>query len=146
MLLVSILDKGKRLISALSFFIILSMIMTGCVDLHAGKRPFDYPNSVWVCEDPYIYIVVDEHKITESYLRIGDELQQFDLCFDFGRGVDALKLDIAVVEEESFLFQGECEFGKDRFTITLTKDNLWNWKYQKLTFVRRTGDGLRETS
>ena len=135
-MLASILGEWKKSVFAFILLMIISVLMSACVDMYAGTRPFDYPNSIWVCDEPYIYFTVDADKNIEAYWFNGENFQQFDLCFDYGYGVDALKLDTKLIDNESILFQGSCNFGKIRFTIYLEKDNLWNGKYHKLTFVR----------
>ena len=41
-----------------------------------------------------------------------------------------------VLSDETLLFWGDCKFSKDRFTIQIREDNLWNGAYSKLIFTR----------
>lgn len=56
--------------------------------------------------------------------------------FRSGYGVDAYVNRKAVLSDESLLFWGDCKFSKDRFTIQIREDNLWNGAYSKLILTR----------
>lgn len=51
-------SNNKRMAGMILCLLCLAALLAGC-DPAAGKRPVDYPNSRWVCEDPHIEIVVD---------------------------------------------------------------------------------------
>lgn len=104
--------------------------------MHSGTRPFDYPNSVWVCETPYIRVTVGPNKETKAYFRSDLGEQEFQLLFGYGTDVDAIKAGTRLVSDETILFQGHCVFAQDHFTIFLTTDNIWDDSYYKLYFVR----------
>ena len=58
----------------------LAALLSGC-DLAAGKRPVDYPNSRWVCEDPHIEIVVDgKGRYTSTLVEADGEETRFFLA------------------------------------------------------------------
>ena len=127
-------SNNKRMAGMILCLLCLAALLAGC-DLAAGKRPFDYPNSRWVCEDPHIEIVVDEKGRYTSTL-IGDdgEEKRFFLGFRSGYGVDAYGK--VVLSDETLLFWRECKLSKDGFTIQIREDNLWNGAYSKLIFTR----------
>lgn len=64
-------SNNKRVAGLILCLLCLAALLASC-DPAAGKRPVDYPNSRWVCEDPHIEIVVDEKGRYTSTL-IGDD-------------------------------------------------------------------------
>ena len=132
-----ILDSKRKLVFVTSLLLAVSIFLTACfVDVNAGKRPYNYPNSVWICEEPYIHMTIHSDKTQTIYLGVGEDAQEFELCFEPGSGVDALKAGTSRISEETILFQGNCRFAEDHFTIYLTNDNLWDGQYSKLRFER----------
>lgn len=56
---------GKLLLVAFSCLMILSCD----VDPWEGKRPLDYENSVWIADDPYLYVEYGtDGELIEAYL------------------------------------------------------------------------------
>ena len=120
------------------FWIILLLsasILWGC-DPAGGKRPYDYPNSKWVCSEPHIEIEVSENGDYTATLGTGEEKRTFFLGFRSGYGVDAYTGANVVFNDETLLFTGKCRYGEESFTVTIGKDNLWNGAYHELVFVR----------
>ena len=96
----------------------LAALLAGC-DPAAGKRPVDYPNSRWGCQDPHIEIVVDgKGRYTSTLVGADGEEKRFFLGFRSGYGVDAYVNRKVVLSDETLLFWGDCKFSKDRFTIS----------------------------
>ena len=58
----------------LFLLIICILFLSGCALFHFNS-PFDYPDSIWICEDPYVYLhVIDEHEYNaECYVIINGE-------------------------------------------------------------------------
>ena len=125
----------RKILCLILLPILISICFSGC-DLYAGTRPFDYPNSLWVCEEPEIRFEVGANKEWKAYLGSGEEQQEFQLLFGYGTDVDAVKADTQLISSETILFQGHCTFSEDHFTISLSTDNLWNGAYHKLLFQR----------
>lgn len=124
--------KGRHSIALIAATLAIVLLLSGCVDVYSGRRPFDYPNSVWVCEDPYIKIIVDDAKNMYSIYDCGKGKTVIMLAFDFGRGIVAF----AESEENDVLFRGNCRFGERSFRVTVIEDNLWNGEYDVLRFER----------
>ena len=124
--------KGRHCIALIAATLAIVLLLSGCVDVYSGRRPFDYPNSVWVCEDPYIKIIVDDAKNMYSIYDCGKGKTVIMLAFDFGRGIVAF----AESEENDVLFRGNCRFGERSFRVTVIEDNLWGGEYDVLCFAR----------
>lgn len=127
--------NNKRVVGLILCLLCLAALLAGC-DPAAGKRPVDYPNSRWVCEDPHIEIVVDEKGRYTSTL-IGDDGEEtrFFPWLPFRVWSGCLCKQV-VLSDETLLFWGDCKLLKDRFTIQIREDNLWNGAYSKLVFTR----------
>ena len=130
-----ILVKKKKLLYLTVLMLTISICLNAC-SMHRTKRPFEYPNSVWVCETPYISITINSLKETKAYLGKGADAQEFELNFGHGSDVDALKVGTVMISDETILFQGHCTFGENYFVIFLTPDNIWEGEYYKLYFER----------
>lgn len=84
----------------------LAALLAGC-DPAAGKRPVDYPNSRWVCEEPHIEIVVDgKGRYTSTLVGADGEETRFFLGFRSGYGADAYVNRKVVLSDETLLFLG----------------------------------------
>ena len=129
-------SNNKRVAGLILCLLCLAALLSGC-DPAAGKRPVDYPNSRWVCQDPHIEIVVDEKGRYTSTL-IGDdgEEKRFFLGFRSGYGADAYVNSKEVLSSENCLFRGECKFSKEKCTIILCEGRLWDDGYARLVFKR----------
>lgn len=118
-----------------TIMLLLTCALCAC-DPAVGKRPFDYPNSKWVCSEPHIEIEVSVNGDYTATLGTGGEKRTFFLGFRSGYGVDAYTGANVVFNDETLLFTGECSYSKDRFIVTIGDDNLWDGAYHKLVFVR----------
>ena len=124
--------KRNRCIMFVAALLTVILLLSGCVDLFSGRRPYDYPNSVWACEQPYIKITVDSEKRIYTYCDAGNGQTMICFAFDFGRGIIAYASDTP----NEILFKGKCSFGSKSFRIEVVKDDLWGGEYDTLKFVR----------
>ncbi len=131
----TILDNKDRAIKCLCAILSIVILFCAC-DPNSGHRPHNYPNSVWVCESPYIYISVAENGTMQTTVGAGEDTLEVDLCFDYGSGVVGLPAGERMVSNETILFEGTCSFHRNMFTVSISRDNLWNGKYQVLKFKR----------
>ena len=124
-----ILVKDKKLICLILLLLIISLSLIGCNGLD-GKEPYNYPNTHWVCRDPFITLKVDSTNRLKAYL--GDEIngQEFQLCFGYGRDIYAFGMETTLVSDETILFQGTYRSYQDHFEITIKTENLWDDKYK----------------
>ena len=118
-------------------------------NLFVGKRPPDYGDGVWICEEPKITYTVkmeynEEEKmdIPESYAVTYINGNEVFLDFGFiGNAIRIYELKSVEPKEdtgETFL-NGTCKFSKTKFTIKVDteSDILFNGEYDELVFVRR---------
>ena len=108
-------------------------MLAGCsFDTHAGKRPRDYPNTVWICNDPKISLFVS--KDHDDSLIIDEEYTELHGALKTGFG----KARMDVVGDDGLLFQCKCSFYEDRFVGTVTEDRLFDGEYlgKTITFYR----------
>lgn len=130
----TILNKNGGIYRIIVVVLLVSVFLTAC-NPYDGRRPYEYINSVWICETPYIYASVDEYGEITAYIGKDEDKQYIDLCFDFGTGLDAIKAGETNVSEY-LLFSGDCEFRKMSFTVVIVEDNLWDGEYSQLKFTR----------
>ncbi len=131
---VSTLARNKILLLIL-LLCIISVFLGGC-DIYYGRRPFDYPNTVWICEDPLITVKIGPNNETLAYLGSEKDGQEFWLLFGYGRNAEAHLAKGSYVSNDTILFKGVCLFSKDHFIIGITEDRLWGGIYDNLRFVR----------
>lgn len=129
--------SDKKLLQFMLIVLIGALCFSACRDMYYGTRPFDYPNSVWVCESPYIRVVIGSNKETNAYLGSEANEQEFQLLFGYGNDVDAIKQGTQLVSDETILFKGYCTFAEESFTINISSDNIWGGKYKILHFLRK---------
>lgn len=132
--MVMFLNNLKKTITIL--ILIVSMLFLTACDPNAGKRPYDYPDTKWICEDPYVYIEVDGHGDMYSYYICDDQEQPLDILFSSGSGVTGMLPNTVLVSDETILFEGYAHFGRTSFSIELFEDHIWGGQYRKLKFKR----------
>ena len=135
---------------AVSLLMLCAMFICTCgCDPYVGKRPYDYGDSIWICEEPKITYVVEikyndelETDIPETYAKTcidGEELL-FDLDF-LGSTSHAWEFKDYISKESIGIeyFHGTCKYSKTKFTIKVDKetDKLFDGKYDELVFVRK---------
>ena len=133
-----ILVKNRKIIFLAVLVLMTSTFLSACigVDLFYGTRPFDYPDSLWVCEEPHITLKVSSNNLTTAYFGDEENGTTFDLAFGYGRNVVAFESGAEVISDDTILFRGDCRFAEDHFAITLSEDNVWDGKYTTLYFTR----------
>jgi hypothetical protein len=73
-----------------------------------------------------------------------------NIKFDFGHGRDVFTYDVskfiirerdgAIYVNEALLFEGECTFGKSKFTITITRSEIDSIKVGDVITFNRVGE------
>ena len=121
------------------FFVLflIVMFMYGC-DVYAGKRPSAYPNSVWICEEENMAIIVVEDGT--AYLSFGSSIisktdePKYLVKFDYG---DCIYIVSSATDEK--VMTGNCSFSSQKMVVTIGTDDLFGGKYnlKKLTFRKR---------
>ncbi|MDR0812589.1 MAG: hypothetical protein LBO63_01075 [Oscillospiraceae bacterium] len=149
----------RKTIAGLLFFSLLTM--SSC-DINAGRRPSNYPDTLWTATADDIVISFTVTEETAGFRVFYGSFQRdkdtIDICgkFDYGNGVyfattEALKYyydssfpemskyDIDYSVTAAILFEGYCTYGPNEFTIQKAR---WGESYQQfreiteLTFTR----------
>ena len=119
----------KRIIS-LVLLLLVAISLFGCEPI-SKYEPYNYPNSLWVCEEPHMEIAVD----TIGNLRPTIEINGEESCFAIGfRAMNAYAYKN--LNDSTTLFWGHCKFSEDEFTIILQDGKLWDDGYARLVFKR----------
>ena len=127
--------KYNYLIKLLCFVFVLSSLLIssdGCMS-HQGERPSDYHFSRWCSENPDICFFVRE--IGQDILgTLTLDNQEYDICVSFNYN-DEIVIWIDSLERGLI---GSCEFSPDELIVSVTEDSddLFNYKYKTITFVR----------
>lgn len=119
------------------------LLLSGC-DPNAGKRPTNYPNTVWTCGDPDItlYVKTGSELLTAIREPCEQDRDALTLWFDYGSGLH-IQVKSAPESEPEELFYGACKFSPKKLRVTVKEDRLFGGKYlgQVLTFTRSDWDG-----
>ena len=110
----------KRILNfATLIFLVLSCISCD-IDPYAGKRPIDYADSVWICENPiYIYIEYNEsNQLEEAYIYLENSKS---ISILYGLYDDTL---IILDEEENVLIRCNAEFSVSECILTVYESNI----------------------
>ena len=129
-----ILDR-KKLICLILFIVVMSTSLCGCNKLN-GKEPYNYPNSLWVCDEPRITLKVDSINHLKAWLGDEGSSQEFILAFGYGGNIDAYRADAQTLSSDSILFQGYYSSYEDHLVIFVENDTLWNNQYSVLYFEK----------
>lgn len=107
-------------------------------DPYQGKRPINYPNTVWVCDEYDMRFSVNKDgKLEENYIVIQGE--KYPLSFLWSALDERVSIKFNIHDEEIELY-GKCKFSKNEFTIYVpdTKGYLKD-SPATLVFKRVTG-------
>ncbi len=130
----------------LCLVLIISVFLTSCTwDPYSDKRPFDYGDAQWVCEDPYLCFTVDTTE--ENYYYPKGEIRINDSTYpcEFNFIHQTNQLYVVVYKSENFSIknrlgeiEGECDFSSDVlvFHIDKNRDTIFDGKYDTMTFYR----------
>ena len=100
--------------------------------------PCDFPDSEWQCDDPFIFLHVKENKEIGGYIVINGERINVDCPIDWGRYVLMTRTVEAgkSVMESDYLFEGKCDCTEQQITITITKDYIFDGRYDEVVLIR----------
>lgn len=117
----------------LPFLLLLVFVLSACdVDYYEGQRPVEYPNTVWVCTEGNIKLMVEEKYNATAFWET--ESATYPVKFLWGSfGNSVIVLFDSAQEENPFeqksaalpdtLFSGNCTFGPKQFRIKVTEAN-----------------------
>jgi hypothetical protein len=101
---------------------ILIVFLSACdVDPYKGKRPVDYPNTTWNCNEGLLIMhVAEQAEDTYGYLTSNSVTKKVTFLWSkLDSNVSVLQAD----SEKSFLFSGTNTFGEQSFTMDISKTN-----------------------
>ncbi len=139
--------------------VMLSFILTGCVDWYYGTRPSDQPYTRWECDNPNIYFDVLPNADTDTNhggedgdstvnpvsnvikgkIVVDGNEYGFDVSFGHGTTVWFWSRGNQSVEDGAKLFAGDCKFSKDKLTVYRIRYNDYGIlpdDTEKLIFTR----------
>lgn len=125
-----------------SFVIIviyICLLLCSCydVDHYQGKRPIDFVNSYWVCEEYEVSFGVDENNnLIDAEMLINDQKTPFE--FLWSKFDNTVNINFTFNSKKDLL-SGECEFYKNKFIIKIRDTKGYYSKDQiTMTFNRIT--------
>lgn len=120
----------------LPLLLIAALLLCGC-DVFAGKRPPDYPNSRWVCEEPRMELFTDERGNPVCVVGSGEEQRTYEALYTYGD--DLILAELGTSSSEFFVFRGDCSFGSEKMTVRVLadKDQLFHGAYERIVFFRQ---------
>lgn len=132
-----VLFARLKLIKIILPLSLIGILLCGCVDLFAGQRPEDYPNTIWKCESPDITIIVDNNHQTRCEIVFENGKKEFDVLFSYGTGI--VFSIIGSTSDTDFVFSGDCDFGEDKMVVHVRQsfDQLFHGKYDTLIFTKQ---------
>ena len=127
---------------ALSLFVFtLFIVLCGCdYDFYEGKRPFDYPNTAWICAEYNMSFKVNSKgDFFDEKMLIESKSVQIEFLFEMlSSGVSTFFTDEKNDEYiRECIFVGGCKFNENWFTIEISE--TYSDVFQKndiLTFLR----------
>lgn len=130
----------KKIISLL--IITCAVILTGCADPYNGKRPVDYGEAIWICEETDMYFEVGPEYSIPLYGKLIRDGQELDIEVWF-MDVDLTSIEVIYNDGEFRVnseLWGRSEFYPDKVIIHVNEDShpdsIFYGKYEKLTFIR----------
>ena len=141
--------KVKKAISLLMLCVML-ICVCGCNrNPFIGKRPPDYGDSVWICEEPKITYTVkmkydEEEKMDVPESNAVTYIDGNEVFLDFGFIGNTIRIyQLESIESKEYIgetfLNGTCKFSETKFTIKVDteSDTLFSGKYDELVFVRQ---------
>ena len=123
----------------LILLLLLLLCLTGC-DSYAGKRPANYANTRWTCEDPEITLYVTDSGAMVSDIRdLAAAPGSVSVHFDYGSG-----FYVSEVNGGAELLTGKCSFSPETLRVKVQRDELFAGKYlgREICFFRSDWDGI----
>ena len=131
----------------LCLLLILTAIFTSCFwDPYSDKRPFDYGDAQWVCEELPIYFTVDTEEEEYYYPKGKIEIDGviYPCEFFFIHKTNELGINVYKTEDlspDNLLgeIDGDCDFFPDTLVFHIDKkwDTIFDGKYETLTFYKK---------
>ena len=104
---------------------------------------YDFPNSVWECQNPHIHLEVGDvpGKSITGYTIINDKIIAVKLsCVGTGREAilyDTERLDNGSYGEEAELIRALYKCSEKEATLSIERDNIFDNQYQEIVLIRQ---------
>jgi hypothetical protein len=109
----------KKIITVLSVIWIVLLISACDADPYVGKRPIDFPNSIWICEEPiYMFIEYDENNELETGFLIEEDSIEISLMYS---SIDDKVMVIG--NEGNVLFRCHAEYLENECRLVVYESN-----------------------
>lgn len=122
-------------------FVFLVIAIPACHAMrnwYSDEKPWDYKSSVWISEDPYFVLTVDETGQASCVAGQGDNTVSFHVDY-IGNNVVFLTEDEAGCTE--ILAQGDGDYSSKKFTVSFsevfTLPGVYDEPISKLVFIRQ---------
>ena len=136
----------KKFVVLFLLIIIVFSISSCNYDLYEGKRPFDYGDFVWICQelDGYfeVSLATDEFDSPEGLLEYKGTEYLFKLSFPHGSNRVLVTIKNPDIDHwYGYLLPGftsDAEFSQNKMILTIDKetDTFFNGEIDTLTFIR----------
>lgn len=118
----------------IALLIVAIIVNSGCDYLSGIDYPYYYKNTVWMSSVPEWVMTVDSDNVMTSVMTIDGKPMEFEINF---RGrciyVDIIYLDMY----SSSIFCGSFKLDGDKFVVyNITKDEIFNFKYDRIVFIK----------
>ena len=118
---------------------------------YTEKRMYDYPGSVWECQNPYMHLEVSDIPGggIEGYLKINNKRIEVKLdCV--GTGLETILYDTEMLANGSYVEEAEliialCKCSEKEVTLRVDRDNIFDNQYQEIVLIRQEEPLLNET-
>ena len=131
----------KRIFLVVTILLSVSIPLCSCYDKYAGKRPFEYPNTRWESQDPYVWFEISEDGTVgngpySGQVQLQDgTIREVQVRFNYTN-----EIFFHVYDENTkkmlYYHGGTSEFGNPEFTVILEDGTLFSKEYETITFVR----------
>ena len=133
----------KKLVMLVCIIAILLCASSCNFDPYSGKRPYDYGNAEWTCEEISARFVVDEAReeyyYPEGEIEVGDTAYRLKLYFVHQTNQVIISAFDGVTDAKIAELYGECLFSENELCIEVDaeRDTLFEGKHETITFVKK---------
>ena len=102
---------------------IVMCLLVGC-DRYWIKKPYQYPNSVWISEEPYLIMKVDGDGEEKNFLMVNGKLEEVIILFR-STWSKCYPVEGAYIDTNKY-FLARCEYSKKKcvFKIIEKKEGI----------------------
>ena len=131
------------------FQVLLIVVLESGCSLYVGEKPYNYGDSIWICEEPKITYTVkmkydEDEKMDVPESNAVTYIDGNEVFLDFGFIGNTIRIyQLESIESKEYtgetFLNGTCKFSETKFTIKVDteSDTLFNGKYDKLVFIRQ---------